>query len=303
MPLKEAKAVLQPEQCRGIWVPLVTPFDGEQLAAEWLGGNVEWLLERGVSGFLALGTTGEAAHCSDDEAEVLVRAAHRAAEGRVPVFAGSGRASTHGTIALTRRLAAAGADAVLVLTPHAYRARMDDAAFRSHYMAIADASPVPVFVYHMPEMSGVDLAASTLIEILRHPNIWGFKDSSGDGGPLAATLAQTRTCGFVGSGARVVEAFEAGAGGAILAVAHVVPEVAVGLEAAWKAGDSARAAGLQAALRDVATSWKGYAVPGVKYALRKRGLPVGHARRPLGEVPAEQQTRIDVAVAAALALV
>jgi len=301
-PPREAKAVLQPEQCRGIWVPLVTPFDGEQLAAEWLGGCIDWLLERGVGGFLALGTTGEAAHCSDDEAELLVRVVHQAVRGRVPVFAGSGRASTHGTIALTRRLAAAGADAALVLTPHAYRARMDDATLRRHYTALADASPVPIFVYHMPEVTGLELAASTLIEILQHPNVWGFKDSSAEGGPLAATLAVTRTCGFVGSGARVVEAFEAGAGGGILAVAHVVPEVAVELASAWKSGDRTRAERLQAGLRGVATSWKGYAVPGVKYALRKRGLRAGNARQPLGEVPAEQQARIDAALDAALGL-
>src|SRR5262245_8948951 len=173
--LQDPSMTLRRDACRGIWVPLPTPFVGEagaRLDAEALGPMVDWLLARGISGFLALGTTGEAAHCDEDEAAAVVRAAVRAAAGRVPVFAGSGRASARATIVATQSLAAAGADAVLVLTPHVYRARMHGDALVRHYTAVADASPVPVFAYHMPGVTGIDLDADTLASIVRHPNVW-----------------------------------------------------------------------------------------------------------------------------------
>jgi len=289
--------MLQRDACQGIWVPLTTPFAAGQLHIAAFAPMAGWLLERGVSGFLALGTTGEAPHCTDDESVSVVEAVVRAAQGRVPVFAGSGRPSTDAAVEWAQRMANAGADAVLALTPNAYRAHMDHSALVRHFVTLADASPVPVFVYHMPEMSGVELAASTLVELLAHPNIWGFKDSSPAGGPLAAVLAQAPACGFVGSGARVVEALDAGACGGILAVAHVAPEACVALLAAWRAGDRDVAAAWQQRLRGLTAAWQGWGIAGVKYAAARRGLPAGVPRAPLAECPPEVKTRIDAALA------
>lgn len=291
--------MFQRAACRGIWVPLVTPFTGGRIDTESFAPMTDWLIAHGVAGFLALGTTGEAPHCSDEESVAVVDAVVRAARGRAPVFAGSGRPSTAASVEWARRMAGAGADAVLALTPNAYRGRMDAAALVTHFHALASASPVPVLVYHMPEMSGLDLHAATLLEILAHPNLWGFKDSTTSEGPLAAVLAQTRTCGFVGSGARVLEALDAGACGAILAVAHAAPEACVALEAAWRAGDRVRAAQWQALLQDLAIAWRGWAIPGVKYAIRVRGLPAGVPRPPLPESPPPGvRASIDAALAA-----
>jgi dihydrodipicolinate synthase/N-acetylneuraminate lyase len=290
--------MFQRDACRGIWVPLATPFVADRLRPDALAPMVDWLLERGIAGFLALGTTGEAPHCSDDESVAVVDAVVRAARGRAPVFAGSGRPATAAAIDWARRMAGVGADAVLALTPNAYRGRMDGAALVRHYRGLADASPLPVFVYHMPDMSGVDLPADALVEILAHGNIWGFKDSSAQGGPLAAVLARVSTRGFVGSAARVVEALDAGACGAILAAAHAAPEACVALEAAWRANDRARAGALQELLSGLAAAWKGWAVPGVKYAAEARGLPAGQPRAPLAACPPEVRSRIDAALAA-----
>lgn len=291
--------MFQRAACRGIWVPLVTPFTGGRIDTESFAPMTDWLIAHGVAGFLALGTTGEAPHCSDEESVAVVDAVVRAARGRAPVFAGSGRPSTAASVEWARRMAGAGADAILALTPNAYRGCVDAPALVKHFLALADASPVPVFVYHMPEMSGLDLQAATLVEILAHPNVWGFKDSAASAGPLAAALAQSRTCGFVGSGARVLEGLDAGACGAILAVAHAAPEACVALEAAWRAGDRALAAQWQDRLRDLAAAWRGWAIPGVKYAIRSRGLPAGFPRAPLPEFPPpDVQARIDAALTA-----
>jgi len=185
------------EECRGIWVPLVTPFRDQGVDMGALSELVARLCDTGIRGFLVLGTTGEAPHLEDGEADVVLRTAVRAAAGRVPVLAGSGRPSTAASLAITRRWADAGAGGVLVLTPFAYRARMQSEVLRRHYTTIADASPIPVFVYHMPDATGIDLEADLLVELVAHQNVWGFKDSSVVGGPLADTLKRSRTIGWV----------------------------------------------------------------------------------------------------------
>jgi dihydrodipicolinate synthase/N-acetylneuraminate lyase len=303
---------MQPQDCAGIWVPLVTPFDpGGRLQPDAIEPIVEWLLARGVRGFLALGTTGEAAHCTEGEALAVVAAAARAVRARAPLLAGSGRPSSRATIAATERLADAGADGVLVLTPAVYRARMDADALRKHYDTVADASPVPVFVYHIPEVTGLDLTADTLCAVLEHPNVWGFKDSATVAGPLAGVLGRVgnashtrsgRPIGFVGSAARVLEGLEVGAAGGILAVAQVVPEACVAMHEAWVRGDLEAAHGWQARVAAVAAAWQGgWAVAGIKHALSNFGLPAGAPRAPLASAPPEITAAIDAAIAAARA--
>ena len=290
---------LRPADCRGVWVPLPTPFRGEALDLEPLPHLVDRLLEAGIGGFLALGTTGEWPHLEDGEAEAVVRAVVQAVRGRVPVLAGSGRASTAATIALGERLAGAGADGLMVLTPHAYRARMDTEALRAHYLAVAEAAPVPVFVYHMPGITSVELPSDLLAELVRQPNIWGFKDSSTQGGPLAGALSQASTCGFVGSGARLLEGLEAGAGGGILAIANLVPELCLGLFAAWEAGNLDRARELQARAAAVVQALGGWGVAGVKAALADCcRLDVGPPRSPLRFPPAEARAVVARAIEA-----
>jgi len=285
---------------RGVLVPLVTPFEGERVDAGALADLVQRLLAAGVSGFLVLGTTGEAPHLTDDEAEGVVRAVVRAAGGRVPVLAGSGRHSTSLTCAATWRLADAGADAALVLTPYYYRARMDGAALCRHYASVAAAAPIPVFVYHMPEVTGLDLDAAALAAIVGIANVWGFKDSSSVGGPLAETLRHVCTCGLVGSGARFLEGLEAGAAGGILALANVIPEVCLGIHAAWSAGDGGAATEKQRLAAQFGAVLRGWGVPGLKHVLSLRGVCVGAPRAPLDMPPPEVRSRLEVALRAAL---
>jgi 4-hydroxy-2-oxoglutarate aldolase len=185
----------------------------------------------------------------------------------------------------------------MVLTPHAYRGRMDGEALQGHYARVAAAAPVPLFVYHMPDITGLDLSAELLTTLVRLPNVWGFKDSSTQGGPLAGTLTQVRTLGFVGSGARFLQGLEAGAVGGILAIANLIPELCVSLYSAWEARKLERASELQARATAVVQALRGWGVAGVKAALADRGgIDVGPPREPL-RLPSPEVRR---AVAAAI---
>jgi len=172
---------------------------------------------------------------------------------------------------------------------------------RRHYLTLADAASVPVFVYHMPDATGLDLGADLVVELVSHPNVWGFKDSAVVGGPLADTLQRTRTIGFVGHGARLLEGLAAGAAGGILAVAHLIPEMCMRVEACWRAGDSDAAAEAQRHVTAVTHAMRSWTVPGVKYGLAWRGLPGGVPRRPLAPPPPDIEERIAAALSAALA--
>jgi dihydrodipicolinate synthase/N-acetylneuraminate lyase len=293
--------MLAREACRGVWVPLVTPFRREEFDPGAMRELVEWLCTTGIGGFLVLGTTGEAAHVTDAEGEEIIRTVVRAAGGRVPVLAGSGRPATVTTIAATRCWADAGAEGVFALTPFIYRARMDPEALRRHYTALADRAPIPVFVYHMPDQTGLDLEADLLVDLVAHPNIWGFKDSSGVGGPLAEALRRAPTIGFVGHGARLLEGLAAGAAGGILAAAHLIPEICVRIEACWRAGDHRGAEEAQRHATVLTHALRGWTIPGVKYGLAWRGMPGGEPRRPLAPPPPDVEERIAAALSAALA--
>lgn len=272
----------QPDGFRGVWVPAVTPFRDQELCLDRVPALVEHWLGAGIRGLLVLGTTGEAPHLGDAEAVEVVAAYVRAVAGRVPVMAGSGRGSTAATVELGRRFAETGADALMVLTPHAYRSRVDATALQRHYAEVAARAPRPVFVYHMPDMTGLDLAPQVLADLVRIANIQGFKDSSSVGGPLAETLRHATTIGFVGSGARILPGLEAGAAGAILAIANAAPEPCVALFEAWRSGDVERARLLQERAAAFTQALRPWGVAGIKAAMAQRGWDAGAIRAPLG---------------------
>jgi dihydrodipicolinate synthase/N-acetylneuraminate lyase len=289
----------------GVWVPLVTPFRNGEPDLDMLARLVDWLLERGVHGLVALGSTGERPHLSEAEAAGVVQCVVETVRGRVPVMAGAGNESTREALRTIDSWAKLGADAAIVLTPFYYRTQMSAAALGAHYAEVATNSPIPVFIYHFPQVTGIDLEPEWMAEVLAHPNLWGFKDSSAQGGPLVETMGAIGKRGigtraFVGSAARVLDGLEAGACGGILAVAHVLPEIAVRLMEAFHTGTPAEATELQAQLAALTTAFGGRTIAGVKCGLRLRGMDAGAPRPPLEPVPPEAEDRIAAVLAAAL---
>jgi len=273
---------------RGIFPPLVTPFtsDGalDLLAFE---SNLAAYADTGLAGVLVLGSNGEANVLEEPEKLELIRAARRLAGGK-PLLAGAGLESTRATIALARKAADAGADAVLVLPPFYFRTRMTDDALRRHFEAVAEASPVPVLLYSVPAVTGSSLSLALVTALARHVNVAGIKESSGDVA-LLARLAATAPGSFAticGSGPVMYPALCVGARAGILAVACCCPRQAVALFEAQQSGDHARARRIQEALSPLAAAvTTGHGVPGLKAAMELAGLRGGGLRSPLLPVP------------------
>jgi len=273
---------------RGIVPPLVTPFlpDGAlDLAA--FEANVESLSAFDLAGFLVLGSNGEAASLEEEEKLALVAAARRGAPRRF-LLVGTGLESTRATVALTRRVASLGADAVLVLTPSYYKSRMTPEALRFHFEAVADASPVPVYAYSVPAFTGLPWPPGLASAIAVHPNVAGMKESSGDVGLLSRIVASVPATFRVACGNAPVlyPALCAGAAAGVLAVANCAPGPTIALLRAFEAGDHARARRIQEALTPLASFVTAtHGVAALKLAMDMVGRRGGSVRAPLLPAP------------------
>ena len=277
----------------GTGVPVVTPFAADDsVDHERLASLVTWLEAEGVDFLVPCGSTGEAPLLSTAERREVVETVVNAAN--VPVLAGTGLEGFEPTVAATRDAAAAGADAALVVTPSYYG--VDDSHLIAYYEELADESPIPIYLYSVPQFTDVVLSPDVVATLAPHEGIVGIKDSAGNVDRLQETVARTADETFdviVGSGTVYASALDVGATGGILAIANVLPGKSVTLARAHADGDgsSARTHQLELAALNRAIVGR-YGIPGVKAALAMRGQPVGRPRRPLRQLDDDDRATV-----------
>jgi 4-hydroxy-2-oxoglutarate aldolase len=284
----------------GILPPLTTPFDGGgNVDYEALRANVERYNEAGLAGYVALGSNGEAVHLTQDERSGVIETIRRHASPAHTVIAGVNEFSTRAAINGARNASAAGADAALVITPYFYKSQMTQGLLAAFFAEVADASPIPVLVYNVPQNTGVVIEPATIAKLAAHGNIIGVKDSSGNMGAICETL-RLAPAGFkvmVGNGGILYPSLLMGAAGAILGVACAAPRACVEVYEAARAGDHARARELQnrlSPLSHIVTA--GLGVPGLKAAMDMTGLMGGAARAPLMPLSDSDAARVKAVV-------
>lgn len=294
-----------PLDISGVMIPTTTPFDpvtGEiDLVA--LRENVRKWAETGVSGMVIGGSTGEAVFLDEAERDASWDVVGGALPDGVLLVAGTGAESLRTTLRLTRMAAARGADAVLVQPPAFYKGAMTPAVVKDHYLAVADAAPVPVIVYQVPtRFSTLDFPAGLVAELSAHENIVGIKDSRGKL-ELVGELAMQCVRGFqvlVGSGNLLYGAMEIGAVGGILGVANLAPRESALLHERYVAGDRAGAGALQERIGPLHNAVVGgMGVAGVKYGLELLGYHGGVPRPPLKPLPESRRGEAEEALARA----
>lgn len=275
-------------------LPFTTPFDAAgAIDAAALRANIERWNETGIGGYVALGSTGERVHLDEREYAFVIETARACVPREMTFIAGAGQQSTQATIKEVRLAARAGADAVLIITPNFYRAAMNPATLYKHYMTVADASPVPLVLYSIPQNTGIALAPETVARLSEHENIHGIKDSSGEMVGFTETLRLVRDdfAVLTGHAAVFYPSLAAGAHGAILAAACAAPRLAVAIARAYDAGEHALALRLQRKLAPLARAVTTlYGVGGLKVALELSGYAGGHVRAPL-EMPDDDARR------------
>lgn len=272
-------------QLEGIYPPIPTPFNEDESVSEaGLTRNLEFLGRFDLSGYVVLGSNGEAVHLSEKETNAFLEMTR----DRIPrdrlMIVGTGRASTRRTLALTSEAAEVGADAALVLPPSYYRGQMTKEALTQHFRAVAEESEIPIVIYNMPACTGIDLDAETVLAIAEHPNVCGIKDSGGNVAKLAA-IRRDAEKGFAilaGSASFLLPALAVGADGGVVALANIAPQQCLDLWGAAERGEWERARVMQQELvhpNDAVTRIWG--VGGLKAALDLIGLYGGVPRSPL----------------------
>lgn len=272
----------------GVFTPIVTPFTSSDTIDEaGLRSNVARWMQSPLHGLVALGSNGEAPQLDDDEADRVIDIVRAGVPKEKTFLVGTGRESTKGTIAATKRAAKLGADAVLVRTPSFFKSQLTSDIFVRHYTEVADASPVPILLYNVTMFTGVSLQPDAVERLAMHPNIVGMKESGSDIGLISEYVMRTPDDFVVlgGSATMLLYSLSAGCGGAIIALAALMPDACVKLWSLLREGKFNEAQAVQRELMPLAKSVGGvHGVPGLKAALDLMGFVGGYPRPPLRPV-------------------
>lgn len=279
----------------GIWLPIVTPFADGRVDYAGLTKLVQYYLDRGISGLIPMGTTGECPVLTETEFEGILDATVSAAAGRVPVFVGLGGNFTESVVKKIRSVEKYAADGILSVCPY-YSRPGQEGLFR-HFTALSEATDRKIVIYNIPYRTGVNMTNDTLLRLAERPNIVGVKDACGDI-RQSLDLLSRKPPGFsvlTGEDLLFFTTMAHGGDGGILASAHLCTEAFVEIHRRMQEND------FQAALK----CWRPlqrmipllFAEPNpapVKYLLRRLGrIASEEVRLPLTGASPALRERLD----------
>ena len=296
-----------PPLFRGCATALATPFLGSAVHREAFLNLVRRQLEADVDALVICGTTGESPTLTDREKEWLFTAAveesrrHAAKSSRppVPVIAGTGSNNTARAKELSLMAAGCGCDGLLLVTP--YYNKASDTGLIRHYETIADATPLPIILYHVPSRTGCRLTPAVCAALCEHPRIVGLKDATGD---LTFTARVRAACGdrlpvYAGNDAETVPILSLGGQGVISVVSNLLPARMSRLCHLFFEGKVAEATREQLSLLPLCDALFSDVNPiPVKYALSRLGLCTDEVRLPLSPAESSVRALVDAQMAA-----
>jgi 4-hydroxy-tetrahydrodipicolinate synthase len=281
---------------RGIIPPLVTPFaeDGS-IADDRLRDHVDFLIEAGVHGLFPGASIGELSNLNTDELERVTATVVDRADGSVPVYAGVGASGTLEAVERTRRADAAGADGLVAITP--FFLETDQEGLYDHYARIADATDLPILLYHLPDMTGQTFAVDTVADLATaFDNVVGLKDSSGDLTWGSRIIGNTpdQFVYLQGLGSLLLPSLVLGADGGVTGTANVAPEPLLDVYEAYRAGDLDRARTTQVeTVTPLADALMGGTFPAAfKQGARLAGRDLGVPRPPIQRLSESERTEL-----------
>ncbi|MBC1971663.1 4-hydroxy-tetrahydrodipicolinate synthase [Listeria welshimeri] len=275
---------------------MVTPIHPEKdkVCKKRIHHLVNHLIANGSDGLVVAGTTGESPTLSHDEKIKLFHQVIETNAGRAKLIAGTGSNNTAETIAFTKEVAELGGiDAVLVVAPYYNKPNQD--GLYAHFVAVAEASDLPVVIYNIPGRSVVNIEPETIIRLAKLPNIVGVKESSGNLDNISKIIAETPEDFLVYSGddSLTLPILAVGGDGVISVASHVVGKEMQEMIQAFARGEVQKAASIHRSLLPIMNGL--FAVPNpapTKYLLNQQGISVGPVRLPLVDLNAEQGTKL-----------
>lgn len=268
----------------GVIPPIATPFEKGNVALNRLKENFNRWNKTGLSGYLVLGSNGEAVYLNEREKMKVMEASRELIPESKVLIVGTGAESTQETIRFNHQAAKIGADYGLVVTPSYFKGSMRPQILYDHFVAVAESSKIGILLYNVPQFTGINLDAEVVAKLSFHPNIAGIKDSSGNIGQLNDIIHLSRKgfSVFVGAAPVFFPALCIGAAGGILAVANAAPDECVRIHHFYRQGKLGEATALQNQLTPLAKAVTvKYGIGGLKMAMDLAGYFGGDPRLPL----------------------
>lgn len=229
----------------GAATAIVTPLTADGIDYDNFGRLIDWQIDSGIAAIVVAGTTGEGSTLTDEEHRDAIAFAVKKVAGRIPVIAGTGSNDCAYAIDLTRFACAAGADAMLVVTPY-YNKATQKGLIKS-FTAIADASTKPIILYNVPSRTGCNLQPKTCAVLAEHPRIAAIKEASGDLSQIAelARLVEGKMDIYSGNDDQIVPILSLGGKGVISVLSNLLPAETQAICDRFLAGDVAGSRQLQ----------------------------------------------------------
>ncbi len=283
----------------GAGIAIVTPFyDDGSINYDRLGEMIDLQIENHTDAIIICGTTGEASTMTDEEHLECIKFAVKRTAGRVPVIAGTGSNDTKYAVELSKEAEAAGADALLLVTP--YYNKTTQKGLILHFNTIADAVNIPIVLYNIPGRTGMNMEVSTVKELAKHKNIVALKEASGNISYVAKLIAE---CGdnidiYSGNDDMIVPVMSLGGKGVISVLSHILPKETHDMVQLCLNNDFAKATEMQIKYLDLINALfiEVNPIP-VKEALNMTGWNVGPCRLPLCEMSEEHKSALRAALA------
>lgn len=286
---------------KGSLVALITPMNQDgSINYEQLRSLIDWHIENGTDGIVAVGTTGESATLSVDEHLTVIEETVKHVNKRVPVIAGTGANNTAEAIALSKAAEEVGADYTLSVVP--YYNKPSQEGIYQHFKAIAEAAAIPMIIYNVPGRTMVNMTNDTILRLAEIPNIVGVKEASGDIG-RDIELINRAPEGFTvlsGDDPTGMAFMLSGGSGVITVAANVAPKLFADMCRAALAGDLATARRLNNQLIPIYNTMFCEPSPAApKWGLAALGKCEAHVRLPLVALTADGQAKVRRALEAA----
>ncbi len=283
----------------GTIVAMVTPYtENDEIDEEGIRENINYLIEKGVNGILAAGTTGESATVSHDEHRKLVDILIDEVNGRVTTIAGAGSNSSKEALGLVKHAEDTGADAALVITP--YYNKPQPHGLYEHYKLLTDSTNIPIVVYNVPSRTGTDIDVDTIGKVAQLDNIVAIKEASPELDKVSQIIKKIDEIGktdkFVvlsGNDDLTLPMVAMGAKGVISVVGNVDPARMSQMVNYALEGDFEAAAKMHYVLYDLMKVLfiETNPVP-AKTALNMMGRPSGNVRMPLAPLKEESKAKL-----------
>ncbi len=283
---------------QGSIVAIVTPFhqDGSVNFSK-LGELVDWQIQNGTDGIVALGTTGESATMTDEEDDAVCEYVLKRVNGRIPVIVGSGSNCTASMLEKSLRYQAMGAQGLLIIAPY-YNKTNEEGMYR-HFATVVDAVDIPCILYNVPGRTGCSISEGVVKRLAGHPNVMGIKEASGN---MSYACKIARYLGpdfamYSGNDDITVPILSIGGSGVISVLANILPKQTHDMVMAYLSGDTAAATAAQLRYLELINSLflEVNPIP-VKAALNMMGWEVGPCRMPLYEMSQGAAQRLRAAL-------